>query len=83
MVFAPEPAVTVQYDHNCLGMRMFRVIVVEPDPVPGGDFTVLYMLLPPEPVLSLHYGNIILFSKEMNLVFDHDSASYSSLAFAG
>ena len=83
VVFAPEPAIAVQHDNDSLGIRVFRVIVVEFDPVPCSDFTVLYMLLPPEPVLSLHYGNIILFSKEMNLVFDHDSASYNSLAFAG
>ena len=47
VVFAPEPAIAVQYDHDSLGLRMFRVIVVEPDPVPSGDFPVLYMLFPP------------------------------------
>ena len=54
VVFAPEPAIAVQYDYNRFGIRVFRVIVVEFDPVPCSDFTVLYMLLPPEPVLSLH-----------------------------
>ena len=47
VVFAPEPAIAVQYDHDSLGLRMFRVIVVEPDSVSSGDFPVLYMLFPP------------------------------------
>ena len=83
MVFAPEAAVSVQNDDDSFGLRVLRMIIIEADPVPGQEISVLYMCLTPCEVLGLHDGDVILFSKKMNSSFRHGYSSYSFIAFAG